>query len=98
MLLPFRSFKPAAVAAIAAGGIVAVLAGSLAAHYRDAPPAAPQMCVAVDDRPPGPGAGMVLIPAGRFKMGSEDFRPEEAPVREAAVESFWIDSHGVTNE
>ena len=33
---------------------------------------------------------MVLIPGGRFKMGSEDFRAEEAPVREVTVDPFWI--------
>jgi formylglycine-generating enzyme len=93
----FRRFVPAIVVAIAAGCTVAVLAGSLAARYLDGPAAPPDVCLAVDDRPPGPGAGMVLIPGGRFKMGSEDFRPEEAPVREADVESFWIDSHDVTN-
>ena len=30
-------------------------------------------------------------------MGSEQFRPEEAPVRETSVEGFWIDTHDVTN-
>ena len=29
-------------------------------------------------------------------MGSEDFYPEERPVREVAVEGFWIDKHPVT--
>jgi sulfatase modifying factor 1 len=41
--------------------------------------------------------GMALIPGGTFRMGSEDFYPEEAPVREASVESFWIDTLTVTN-
>jgi formylglycine-generating enzyme required for sulfatase activity len=30
-------------------------------------------------------------------MGSEAFRIEEAPVRDVAVDGFWIDSHDVTN-
>jgi sulfatase modifying factor 1 len=93
----FRSFTPAMVVAIAAGGAVAVLGSSLAAHLLEGRSAAPEACLAVDDRPPGPGTGMVSIPGGRFRMGSEDFRPEEAPVREADVGSFWIDSHDVTN-
>src|SRR5215211_102995 len=38
--------------------------------------------------------GMVLIPGGRFGMGSPDFYPEERPVRE--VEEFWMDEHPVT--
>ena len=29
-------------------------------------------------------------------MGSEDFYPEERPVREVAVDGFWIDRHQVT--
>jgi sulfatase modifying factor 1 len=29
-------------------------------------------------------------------MGSDDFYPEERPVREASVEGFWIDVHPVT--
>ena len=29
-------------------------------------------------------------------MGSEDFYPEERPVREVAVDGFWIDRHPVT--
>src|ERR687894_462059 len=33
------------------------------------------------------GAGMVEIPAGRFRMGSVGFYPEEGPVREVEVVS-----------
>jgi formylglycine-generating enzyme len=40
--------------------------------------------------------GMVQIPGGEFVMGSEDFYPEEAPLRPVAVEGFWIDRHPVT--
>jgi formylglycine-generating enzyme len=39
---------------------------------------------------------MVAVPGGTFRMGSERFYPEEAPVREAAVDGFWIDRHQVT--
>jgi formylglycine-generating enzyme len=41
-------------------------------------------------------AGMVRIPGGTFAMGSEDFYPEEGPVRTVAVEGFWMDRHPVT--
>ncbi len=41
---------------------------------------------------------MVEIPAGRFKMGSDAFYPEEAPVREVEVGSFLIDPGPVTVE
>ena len=39
---------------------------------------------------------MRWLPGGAFAMGSEEFYPEEAPVREASVEGFWIDTHAVT--
>jgi formylglycine-generating enzyme len=39
---------------------------------------------------------MVEVPGGTFRMGSEGLYPEERPVREAAVEGFWIDRHPVT--
>lgn len=50
--------------------------------------------------PPGsapPRPGMVWIPGGTFRMGSDDFYPEERPVREVRVDGFWIDRHPVTN-
>jgi formylglycine-generating enzyme required for sulfatase activity len=42
-------------------------------------------------------AGMVPIPAGRFRMGSNDGYPEERAVHEVRVGAFWIDRHEVTN-
>jgi formylglycine-generating enzyme len=39
---------------------------------------------------------MVWVPGGTFLMGSEDFYPEERPVRPATVDGFWIDEHPVT--
>jgi sulfatase modifying factor 1 len=39
---------------------------------------------------------MIPIPAGRFRMGSVDFYPEEAPVREIEIEAFAIDRAPVT--
>lgn len=41
--------------------------------------------------------GMVWIPAGDFLMGSDSHYPEEAPVRKATVEGFWMDQTAVTN-
>jgi sulfatase modifying factor 1 len=41
--------------------------------------------------------GMVSIPGGTFRMGSDDHYPEEAPVHLVAVDEFWIDRHPVTN-
>jgi formylglycine-generating enzyme len=39
---------------------------------------------------------MTLIQGGTFRMGSEDFYPEERPVREVEVGDFWMDEHPVT--
>ena len=39
---------------------------------------------------------MVAVPGGDFLMGSEDFYPEERPVRAVDVEGFWMDEQPVT--
>ena len=39
---------------------------------------------------------MRWLPGGTFAMGSEEFYPEERPVRQVAVEGFWIDTPAVT--
>jgi sulfatase modifying factor 1 len=41
--------------------------------------------------------GMVRVGEGVFSMGSDDFYPEERPVRRVAVDTFWIDPREVTN-
>ena len=43
-----------------------------------------------------PRAGMTWIAPGAFLMGSEDFYPEEGPVRRVEVAGFWIDTQPVT--
>ena len=40
--------------------------------------------------------GMVWVRGGEFAMGSEDFYPEEGPVRDVEVDGFWMDRHAVT--
>jgi formylglycine-generating enzyme len=42
--------------------------------------------------------GMVWLPGGTFRMGSENFYPEERPVHEVRVDGFWIDACTVANE
>jgi formylglycine-generating enzyme len=39
---------------------------------------------------------MAWIPGGEFLMGSDDFYPEERPVRRVQVDGFWMDEHPVT--
>jgi sulfatase modifying factor 1 len=41
--------------------------------------------------------GTVSIPAGSFRMGSDEHYPEEAPTRNVTVDAFEIDTHEVTN-
>src|SRR5690242_17283092 len=40
---------------------------------------------------------MALVPGGRFRVGANDFYPEEGPVAEAEVDGLWVDEHPVTN-
>ncbi len=53
----------------------------------------------VTDSDPGPPpfAGMVWIPAGTFRMGSDHHYPEEAPAHLVKVDGFWMDPAPVTN-
>lgn len=41
--------------------------------------------------------GMVWIPGGTFRMGSDRHYPEEAPSHRVTVDGFWIDKTPVTN-
>lgn len=41
--------------------------------------------------------GMIPVPGGTFRMGSEKHYPEEAPVHAVGVSPFWIDSAPVAN-
>ena len=50
------------------------------------------------DRLSPPAAqGMVHIPGGVFRMGSDAHYPEEAPSHLVKVDEFWIDETPVTN-
>ncbi len=44
-----------------------------------------------------PAPGMVWIPGGRFRMGSDAHYAEEAPAHEVEVSGFWMDETPVTN-
>ena len=45
--------------------------------------------------PPAPG--MVWIPGGTFRMGSDKHYPEERPAHRVTVSGFWMDRTPVTN-
>ena len=51
-----------------------------------------------EDRSGSPLQEMIWIPGGKFRMGSEDFYPEERPVHDVVVDGFWMDRYEVTNE
>src|SRR5438552_1515273 len=78
-----------------ASGLLLATAAVAASALMVARPA--EVCLAASDGPGTPNGGMQWIAGGSFTMGSEQFRPEEAPVREAFVGGFWIDTHDVTN-
>ena len=40
---------------------------------------------------------MAWVPGGAFRMGSDDFYPEERPVHRVSVDGFWMDRYPVTN-
>ncbi|MBF0180757.1 MAG: SUMF1/EgtB/PvdO family nonheme iron enzyme [Magnetococcales bacterium] len=46
---------------------------------------------------PVTGIEFVQIPGGCFKMGSENHDPDEVPIHEVCVKSFWISRTEVTN-
>jgi formylglycine-generating enzyme required for sulfatase activity len=46
---------------------------------------------------PSTDRGMIFIPGGTFRMGSDRHYPEEAPVHRVTVGGFWIDRTPVTN-
>ena len=41
--------------------------------------------------------GMLYVPGGTFRMGSDRHYPEEAPSHRVTVDGFWIDKTPVTN-
>ena len=46
---------------------------------------------------PAPSPGMVWVPAGAYRMGSDHHYPEEAPAHPVEVDGFWMDASPVTN-
>jgi formylglycine-generating enzyme len=55
---------------------------------------------AIDPSIRSPGevhSGMVFVPGGTFRMGSDKHYPEESPVHRVTVNDFWMDRSPVTN-
>src|ERR1043166_747550 len=55
-------------------------------------------CGAIARATEGP-PGMILIPSGEFRMGTDEAEsmPNERPSHLVKLDSFWIDEHPVTN-
>ena len=51
-------------------------------------------------KPEAPPPGMVWIPGGAFKMGTDEpsFRGEAEPIHPVTVKGFWMDATEVTND
>jgi len=82
---------------LAAAGTAALLALVLLASCRraDEPPPTAEPTRTITTKT---GATMVLIPAGRFRMGSADGKPDEAPVHEVSLDAFLMDRTEVTQQ
>ena len=80
------------------GGVMAA-AIATGTEQRDSSKAEVGSCASYSGLPTGEGdtAGMVFIPGGKYKMGSERHQPEERVVHTVRVDGFWIDRHEVTN-
>ncbi len=52
-------------------------------------------CLPLSDEPGHPG--MIWVPGGTFRMGSDKHYPEESPAHGVTVSGFWIDRTPVTN-
>ncbi len=88
------SQSPAACERLPVLVLLSVLVLSSCRDAEDAQPAARTLPVIATKS----GAEMVLVPAGRFSMGSTDGKPDEAPVHEVWVDSFYMDRTEVTQE
>jgi formylglycine-generating enzyme required for sulfatase activity len=91
-----------ALGALVAAGVGVTL---LARPHHDAPPAPAQVmsaAPAVVTAKPAPKCpdGMILIPAGKFFMGSDDKSdfPFERPAHQVTLASFCVDKYEVTTE
>jgi formylglycine-generating enzyme len=58
---------------------------------------APARAFPIEARDRSQPSGMLFIPGGTFRMGSDRHYPEEAPAHRVTVDGFWIDRTPVTN-
>jgi formylglycine-generating enzyme required for sulfatase activity len=66
-------------------------------HYTGEPDQARAIAVLIRGEPTGrDGAPLILIPAGRFLMGSEAGEADEQPIHPIELDAFYIDKYEVT--
>ena len=61
------------------------------------PTVIPQPVTTPEPPTPSPTEGMVLIPAGEFRMGNNSGASNEKPVHSVYVDAFYMDKYEVTN-
>ena len=66
-------------------------------HILIAPPPPELLPKPTEPPPPDPYEGMERIPAGEFRMGSNNGEKDEKPVHSVYVDEFYMDTYEVTN-
>ena len=101
--LPFSLAFSLAIASAPVGPFLLVKGEPPAVSVAPKPQVAPAVVGEVASKSPSEAAsgpvGMVHVPAGRFRMGTDDersFAPER-PAHEVELDGYWIDRHEVTN-
>lgn len=90
-----RSSEPMNYSMLAAGALALLASACTSEPSGEADPALlaePESCL-----PPSRTAKMAPIPGGVAELGSDDFGPEEKPVRRISVDPFEMDVTEVTN-
>ena len=91
--------KPSYITFLSLWCVFFVLGSLLGCNVEDQEPVIEEPVVeeSVVEQPPPPPAGMVLIPAGEFDMGSNDGPRDEQPVHKVYTDAFYMDETEVTN-
>ncbi len=99
MLPELRSAKRRAVQTTIAIGVLLAAGAGCSQTESPAPVAtAPKLFSGGMEKPSGEApAGMVWVPGGEFRMGSDGGFPDEQPIHRVVVDGFWMDATEVTN-
>jgi eukaryotic-like serine/threonine-protein kinase len=95
--VPGAAISPTAAPVLPSATPPAPTAVSLPTVAPTAEPAATSTVQPTATLVPTPPTGMVLIPGGTFKMGSDQGAADEKPVHSVTLDAFFIDQYEVTN-